>query len=690
MFERPISDPVLVFLICMIIFLLMPMAMRFLKLPGLIGPILAGILIGPHGFGLLHRGSTIELLGTVGLLLIIFIAGLEMDIEGFKNYRNRSFRFGFLSFFFPFLIGTGVGLWLDYSLAASILLGSILSSHTLLGYPIASRLGLSKNKAVTTAVGGTLVTDSLALLVLAIVAGSVSGELNAMFFSVLMLSLFFLILLNVIGFPLLTRWFFQHVTTEGITVFTFIFVLLFISAFFATVAGFEPIIGAFVAGLALNRLILERGPLMNRIRFTANALFIPFFLLSVGMLMDVRLLVSEPRTLILTGLLVTGVIIGKFTASLFARYRYRYNQAEVNVMFGLTIPQAAATLAATLVGYDLGLLDQSSVNGVIVMILVTCILGPSMIEKYGRYILLNEERRTPEQTRTRSERIMLPMTSPESMQGLLDLAMMLRKPEIGTPPIYSLGIIPPSVEIEKEVARVEELLADASDYATAAEVPVQAVTRVGHNVADTMGKAVIEERITLVITRWKTKKNMPQRVFGSIMDQFLNQTTQSIMILHRKQPLDTLRRVLVILPKGMYYTAGFSEAMQRIQLITKNIGATLCCVTISTPASIYQDYFAQMKPDLQIKVRHTESWKALFTETLSSLENDTLVVLMSCRKGTIAWHPELNKLPTKLEKSTEQSFLILYPTERKQMEERGTTATEIPLETLIKKEGKQR
>ncbi|WP_134699209.1 cation:proton antiporter [Ammoniphilus sp. YIM 78166] len=686
MFDLPLEHPVIIFALAMTIFLLTPMLMRPLKIPGIIGPILAGIVIGPHGFGLLQRDATIELLGTVGLLFIIFIAGLEMDIDGFRKYRDRSIWFGLMSFMFPLLIGTGIGLTLDYSLAASILLGSILGSHTLLGYPIASRLGVSKNKAVTTAVGGTLLTDTLALIALALITGAANGNLTWGFLLTLFLSLTLFVAVITVGVPLLTKWFFRNTTQDGSTIFTFVIVMLFLSAFLAIVAGVQPIIGAFLAGLALNRLVFSHGPLMNRIRFTANALFIPFFLLSVGMLMDLKVLFGSPKAWLLTFLILSGVIIGKYLASWVAYKIYNYSRDELHITFGLTIPQAAATLAATLVGYNTGLLDQATVNAVIIKILITCILGPYLVEKLGRKISFQEEQK-PYTKSEAPERIMIPITSPRSMEALLDLAFILRHHSSQDQPLYPLSVVKSrSSRVEGKVENAEKLLGHAMQYASGADVPIKLLTRVDHNIANGIVRAVTEERITTIIAGWNAELSTPHRIFGSVLDQFVDQTTQTVLIAKLDHPLTTIKRILAVFPKGVRYAYGFRESLARLQAMAVELGASLHCLTMEEKIQDFEDYLSQNKNQPPTHIEYVPGWKSLYTQDFILPNPDNLIIVISARAGTVAWHPELEELPKKLAKKKINSFIIYYPMEERETDERGTSGTGLPKEVLLRRD----
>ncbi|WP_110113394.1 cation:proton antiporter [Bacillus sp. CGMCC 1.16541] len=686
MFDLPLKEPVIIFAVAMITFLTFPFLMRKLRIPGIIGPIIAGVIIGPDGLNLLARDETIQLLGTVGLLFIIFIAGLELDLDGFKKYRKRSLVFGLFSFYIPLLFGTVFGLLLGYGMAASILLGSILGSHTLLGYPIASRLGIGKNKAITTAVGGSILTDTFALLVLAIVAGSVEGELTIQFFVTLLFSLCIFVAVVLVGVPFISKIFFKNASSEGTTEFIYVMVVLFTAGFLAIVAGLQPIIGAFLAGISLNRYIFEQSPLMNRIRFSANALFIPFFLLSVGMLMDLQVLISSPKAWIFTAAILVGVIGGKYLAALLTSVIYKYNRNQRLAIFGLTIPQAAATLAATLVGFKVGLLDQTAVNGVIIMILITCIIGPYLVEKFGRKLALEEEQQ-PYKRADAPERILIPLSNAKAMESLMDLAFVIKSSSSQGHPLYPLAVVEREVEAaEKEVAKAEKMLGQAVMYASGADIPIKLLTRVDHNVASGIVRAATEERITTVIAEWDGERTTPRRIFGSTIDQMLEQTYQTVLISKLNHPLNTTKRVVLVLPKGIDHKQGYEEALIRIKTLTSKLGATLWCLILKDDTKKYAAFIEELKPNPPTTFEFVEGWSVLFDNYLTNLDDDDLIIVISSRQGTTAWHPKLEELPYKLSKVNPESFIVYYPTEEEEIDLRGTRGTELPREFLRKKD----
>ncbi|GAE25321.1 Na+/H+ antiporter [Halalkalibacter wakoensis JCM 9140] len=676
MLPQPVTNPVLIFAIAMVVFLVAPLIMARLRVPGIIGFIFAGVIIGPNGLGLLDRDPTIVLLGTVGLLYIIFIAGLEIDLEGFKKYRNRSLTFGTMSFSIPFILGTIGAYMLGYSLAGSILLGSLLGSHTLLAYPIASRLGIAKNKAVTTAVGGTIMTDTLALLILAVVAGSTQGELTLDFWFILIVSLVIYVAAVFIVVPIVARFFFRTLSSEGTLEFIFVMAVLFVTAYFATVAGLEPIIGAFLAGLALNRFIFEQSPLMNRIKFTGNAIFIPFFLLSVGMLMDLRILLSDPTAWTKALLVVSLVIIGKFMAAWFAGKIYSYSTEEIKLIFGLTIPQAAATLAATLVGFDLGLFDQATVNAVIVMILISCMIGPYTVEKFSRIIAMKEEQQ-PYEPSSAPERVIVPIANPHTMESLMDLSFIIRGQS--HEPLYTLSVAQGGKEDSaSRIVEAEKVLGHAVTYAAGAEVPIQMLTRVDTNITSGMIRAMEESRITTAVIGWNGKLSTPQKIFGGVLDQLLERTTQMVLVSKLGHPLNTTKRIVIIIPSGFDHKAGFYQAVSVTKKMANQLGATIACFIVKDNMKSYEESFHQVKPDVKVSITSLESWNEWHNTYQPLLRADDIVVVFSARRGTVAWHPQLERLPRVLAHSGPESFIIVYPQEPETVDLRGTRGTALP------------
>jgi len=660
----PITHPVLIVAIAGAIFLLMPLLMERIRVPGLIGIILSGAVVGPNGLNLLARDQTIVLLGTVGLLYLMFMAGTEIDLHGFKRYRNRSLIFGSLTFLIPQLAGTAVFLLLlGFSWPAAILIASMFASHTLVSYPIAMRFGIAKNQAVTTAVGGTIITDTAALLVLAVVAASTRGALDAAFWIQLVVFLSIYVVVVWFGLPRLGRWFFRREKTGGISEYLFVFTALFAGAYLAEVAGIEAIVGAFLVGLALNRLIPEQSLLNNRIHFIGEAIFIPFFLLSVGMLVDVRVLAGDILAWqVMLGMTIT-VVASKLMAAKLSERIFSYSKEEGWTVFGLSVPQAAATLAATLIGVEVGLFGDAVLNGAVMMILVTCLLGPWLTEKYGRQVALQEDQR-PYDPDGAPRRILVPMAKPATAEDLMSLALLIREPD-SPEPVYPLTVVPADANEGSQinVATAEKMLSHAVTHAAGAGVPVVPVTRVDHNFANGIGRGIAENRISTVIIGWDGNRSNRRGIFGSVLDQLLEQTKQQVLVTKVGHPFNTTERIVVLIPQGADHTPGFLEALRTLKQMANRLGATIHGYTVRAPARIYKAHLDAVKPEAPTTIERASGWGDAIQMLTEELRRDDLVVVLSARRGAIAWDPALERLPAMLADMGPESFIMLYPSE---------------------------
>ena len=658
----PISDPVLIFALAMVILLIAPLIFERIRIPGIIGLIVAGAVVGPHVLNLLERDFTFELLGTVGLLYLVFLAGLELDLNRFFEYRGRSITFGLISFSVPMVLSVAVMPLLGFGMPAALLIGAIIGSHTLLAYPVASRLGIVKNPAVITVVGGTLVTDTLALTVLAIVAGSLAGDADAGFWLRLVTVLGIYVAVVLWGVPRLGRWFFRNVPSQAPGEFLFLMAVLFSSAFAAGLAGAEPIIGAFLAGLTLNRLIPENSPLMTRVRFVGNALFIPFFLLSVGMLVNPAVLVESGRVWVVAIALIVLVTLGKFAGAWATKMIFGYTREEGLVMFGLSVPQAAATLAVTFIGLEIGLFGEDVVNGVIMMILVTVLIGPTLIEKFGRRVALQEEQK-PYDPEEAPQRILIPIANPATADALMDIAFILRGAG-SDQPLYPLSVVrEEGSESEARVAEAERMLAHAVIYASGADVPVVPLTRVDRNPANGILRGMAETRTSTVVVGWEGKGSTRGSVFGSVLDQVLEQTRQMVVVAKMGHPLNTTRRIILVIPPASDHHPGFLSAASDLKRFANELGVEVEALVIKDDPFLYERLYGQVRPQLPIDFEGVESFRDLLDGLHERLRPEDLVVVMSARRGTLAWHQELDRLPKELADLVPESFLMIYPSE---------------------------
>lgn len=662
----PISDPVLIFAIAMGIFLLAPVIFERLKIPGIIGLIVFGAVVGPNVLNLLERDFTFELLGQVGLLYLVFLAALELDLNRFNEYRSRSIIFGGLSFGVPMGLSLAVMPLLGFGLPAALLIGAIIGSHTLLAYPVASRLGIVKNPAMVTVIGGTLVTDTLALTVLAVVAGSLAGDLDAAFWFRLFGVLGVYAAAVLITIPRIGRWFFRNVPSQAPAEFIFLMVVLFATAWAANLAGAEPIIGAFLAGLTLNRLIPLKSPLMTRVRFVGNALFIPFFLLSVGMLVDPRVLIDGTEVWVIAGALTALVLLGKFAGAWAAKMLFGYNRDEGLAMFGLSSPQAAATLAVTFVGLEIGLFGEAVVNAVIVMILVTVFVGPSVLERFGREVALQEEQK-PYDPSEAPRRVLIPISNPATADALMDISFLIRGKK-SEEPLYPLMVVRGTEEgTEAQVAEAEKMLSHAVLYSAGADVPVSPLTRVDRNIASGIARAMTETRTSIVVVGWDGRSSGSRTaVFGTVLDQLLEQTTQGVVVARMGHPLNTTARIVLVIPPAMDHHPGFVDATSLIKSFASQVDARLEALVVGESTEPYQSRFADIQPEYPTTFETVEGWGPLLWELRTRLEPQDLVILMSARRGTLSWTRELERLPGQLSSLDPESFLIVYPAEVRQ------------------------
>jgi Kef-type K+ transport system membrane component KefB/mannitol/fructose-specific phosphotransferase system IIA component (Ntr-type)/nucleotide-binding universal stress UspA family protein len=658
----PVTDPVLIVAIATIVFLLAPRLAERFRVPGLIGVILAGALFGPHGLGILARDATIVLLGTVGLLYLVFLAGLELDLHRFAQFRRRSVGFGLLSFCIPMALAVAVMPMLGFGLTASILIGSIIGSHTLLAYPIVSRLGLVKNTTVTIVVGGTLVTDTLSLGVLAVVAGSIGGAIGIGFWFRLLGGLALYVALVAWGVPRLGRWFFRRAPGGAPAEFLFLMAVLFTTAYLANLAGAQPIIGAFLAGLTLNRLIPNEGPHMTRVRFVGNALFIPFFLLSVGMLVDPRVLAGSSRVWVVAGAITVLVHLGKFAGAWVTQRAFRFTRDEGLVAFGLSLPQAAATLAVTFVGLEIGLFDEDVVNAVVMMILVTGLVGPSIVERFGHRMALEEEGKPFDPGET-PQRIMVPMANPATSQDLMDLALMIRAPD-SPEPIHPITVVPSEGEQSDEhVALAERMLSHAVAHAAAADAPVIAITRMDHNFASGIARAVVETRSSTLIIGWDGRRSPRRGIFGSVLDQLLDLTKQQVLVAKLGHPLNTTERVVLLIPHATDHLPGFLESVRTINRMANQLGARILGFTVRSDAESYLRDFERIAPKAPTTFERAESWEEALSRLQQEVRPDDLVVVLSARRGAVSWTSMLERLPGILARLVPESFIMMYPSE---------------------------
>lgn len=658
----PVADPILIFTILITVILAAPLAAERLRIPDLVLLILAGVALGPHGSGLLDRGAAITLLGSVGLLYIMFLAGLEIELHRFAAVWKRSLSFGLMTFAIPQGMGALVGYHgLGFSLPASLLLGAMFASHTLLAYPIASRLGIGRNEAVAVAVSATIIADTLALLVLAVVADMAKGEsAGPSFWAGFGLGMATLGAAAWWGIPLLSRWFFSSVTEKGGAQFLFVLATVCASAWLSHFAKMEPIIGAFLAGAAFNRLIPDVSALMSRIQFVGHSLFIPFFLISVGMLVDPGALLHTGGGWVTVLVMAVVAVASKWLAAALAAWLFGYGPCERQVMFGLTVVRAAAVLAIVLVGHDLGIFDERVLNGVIVIIIVTCTLGAVVVERKGRRLAAKSAGQPARPGR--EQRLVVAVAKPETATRLMDLAFLLRNPALPGG-IYAVSIVREGLETAVAVVRGEKMLAQCLAHAAAAEVQVMPGIRVGINVSDGLINISNEVLAESIIIGWSGKWAGSGRFFGTVRENLLEDCPSRIFLCRLARPLNTTRRLFLPLPPLAERRQDILALIRDAKWLARQGGAELWAFLSHPGADArFRAMIDRVRPSIPVRYWRHLGWAEARAALFEAIRSDDMVILPMERPQSAFWTPSLQRLPEMVvSRFPETNILTVYP-----------------------------
>ena len=667
-FTLPLADPVLKFLLILLIILAAPLLLNKLRIPHLLGLIIAGAIIGPHGFNLVLRDSSIILSGTAGLLYIMFLAGLEIDMADFKRNSTKSLVFGMYTFLIPMILGTVVGIWvLRFNVLTSVLLASMFASHTLIAYPIISKLGISKNKAVSITVGGTMITDTLALLVLTIIVGMATGQVNDMFWIRLGVSILIFALIVLFGFPFIGRWFFKHVH-DNISQYIFVLVMVFLGSFLAQVAGMEAIIGAFLSGLALNRLIPQSSPLMNRVEFVGNAIFIPFFLLGVGMLIDYRTFFTSFETIKVGLIMIIVATAAKYIAAWMTQKTFHLSTDQRSVIFGLSNAQAAATLAAVMVGYNvitgtdangepIRLLNESVLNGTILMILVTCTIASFAAQK-GAHNIAAQDISDKEENKKESEHILIPVSNEETVEELVNLSLAIKSPQ-NKNGLFALKVIDNHHSDEKALKQSRRVLQTAVNTAAATDTRMKDLLRYDLSVSNAIASVVKEREITDLVVGLHKEKDIPAAFLGHIVESVLAESSVSTFIYKPAQPISTVRRHLIIIPELAEKEIGFNQIIFRLRNVTQNTGAATVFYGSEATLNALKKLLAKKSGEASyIEFNDWDDFLIVFRDIKP---DDTMWIILSRKEG-LSYAPAMARIPKYLNKYFHaNSFVLAYP-----------------------------
>ena len=662
----PITDPTLIFFVVLLIILFAPIIMGKLRIPHIIGMVLAGVLVGQYGLNILERDASFELFGRVGLYYIMFLASLEMDMDGVKKYKNRIIVFGLLTCFVPLAITyfTSMAL-LGYNSASSFLLGCIMASNTLVAYPIISRYGLQLKPSVTLSVGSTMLSMLISLNLVAGIVTAHKGGGDTLFwigfavkFAAYCAGVIFLV-------PRLTRWFLRRYS-DAVMQFIFVLAILFLCAALADLVGLEGIFGAFFAGIILNRYIPHVSPLMNRIEFIGNALFIPYFLIGVGMLINLRLLFAGGNIIWVVICIVVFGTLGKGIAAHLACTLFRMPISSGHMMFGLTSAHAAGAIAMIMVGIGLKtddgqlLVNESMLNGVVIMILFTCIISSMMTEWSAQRIVMRDKDVAHDNETHDDERILVPVKYPEYANQLIAMAIMMRNPKLNRG-IMALNVVYDDENMRSYQEQGRRLLEQVTQYAAGSDVKLQTQVRVAANIANGIKHAFKEFEASEILIGMHMHANVSPKFWGQFHQSLFNGLNRQIIMARLHHPLATLRRIEVAVPSRAQYEPGFYRWLERLSRLTENLECRIIFHGRGDTLIMINEFVRNHHPQMRAEYLSMEHWNEM-PKLASTIQEDHLFVVVTARKGTVSYKNAQERLPEELTKYfTGKNLMIIFP-----------------------------
>ncbi len=662
----PITDPTLIFFVVLLIILFAPIIMGKLRIPHIIGMVLAGVAIGQYGLNILERDASFELFGRVGLYYIMFLASLEMDMDGVKKHKYRIVVFGLLTCLIPFAMTYFMGIdLLGYSTAAALLLGCIMASNTLVSYPIVARYGLQRKPSVTLSVGSTMLSLLIALIIVAAIVSAHEGGGSAMFW--LLFTVKFAAYCGGLIFvvPRLTRWFLRRYS-DAVMQFIFVMAMLFLCAALADLVGLEGIFGAFFAGLILNRYIPHVSPLMNRIEFIGNALFIPYFLIGVGMLINLRLLFAGGSIIWVVFCIVVFGTLGKGLAAHAACTLFGMPISSGHMMFGLTSAHAAGAIAMVMVGMNLKdagghpLVDEGMLNGVVIMILFTCVISSIVTEWAAQRIILRDKDVAPSEERRDDERILVPVKYPEYANELIAMAIMMRNPKLNQG-IMALNVVYDDENMRANQEQGHRLLEQVTQYAAGSDVRLQTQVRVAANIANGIKHAFKEFQASEIIIGMHMHANVSPKFWGQFHQSLFNGLNRQIIMARLHHPLSTLRRIEVAVPSRAQYEPGFYRWLERLARLTENLECRILFHGRGDTLMMISEYVRNNHAEMRAEYLSMEHWDEM-PKLASTIQEDHMFVVVTARRGTVSYKNAQDKLPEEITKYfTGKNLMIIFP-----------------------------
>lgn len=671
----PLTDPVVQFLLILLIILITPILFNRIRVPSLLGLILAGTAIGPHGFSLIARDSSFLLFGTAGLLFIMFQAGLDTDITEFKKNSKKSAIFGSLTFLFPFLFSFVVSYYLlGLGMMSSLLIGGMVAPHTPITYPIVTKFGIQKDESVSITLGGTLITNIISFLIIIVVVGMSTGTVNQSFWVRLSVSVVAFAAIIAFLFPLVTRWFFKTFQDNTLQ-FVFVLVMLFLGAFLAELAGIEKIIGALFTGIALNRLIPRTSPLMSRIHNISDSIFIPFFLISIGMLVNLKDFIKDIDTIKVAIFLTLAAILSKYLAAWATQKKLHYSPDQRRIINGLSSAQAASTLAVVMVGYNIitgvdangepiRLLNDAVLNGTLMVVLISCTTASLHTQIGAKNIARKNASAVDADTHdkvhdeTEKERILIPVSNLSTVEELVNLSMMIKSSN-KYKSLYGLNIITNNEYTTEDNKMATKVLEVAAEIAAGCDNKLIQLLRHDVNIVNGITNVIKENKITDLVLGIHNKKGLSKSFIGNLNEGILAKSNVTTFIYKSVQPISTIRRHLIFVPENAEKEAGFPYWLLKIWNIYRNS----CIQPLFYGSEKTLSYIkeVQKKHTIACQLITFSRWDDFLILSRDIGRNDNLIFILS-RKDGLSYHPYMNKLPDFLNSYfNENSFILIYP-----------------------------
>ena len=645
------TDPLSTFLIIMAVLLITPLVSESIHLPGIVGLIIGGILVGPYGFKLLQTSSSIELLSTIGLIYLMFSAGLEVDLPLFKRVRKRALVFGLLTYIIPQLMGLAFGHYLGLNWLGSLLLGSAFSSHTLIAFPILTKLGIVRNEAISVTVGATVFTDITAFMVLAITLGLWDGDFSSSYLLKLFSELGILAILVLWGFPRLGKLFFSRLHGRAVE-FQFVLVVLFVVALIAERIGVHAIVGAFLAGLAINATLPRHSAITSRVLFVGESLFIPIFLVHSGMLTNPGAFLSSANT-IMIGLGVSFVAYtSKFVAAWLTARLYKYSMPEMWVIWGLSQAQAAVTIPTLVIGLQIGLFNEILFNAAIIMILFTSLTSPLVVQRFGRLISPVE----PEKDRRDLfKRVLVSIANPETQEHLIALASLLAHNRNGS--LLALNV---AQELDGKVIgldnqralleRVPELLVDP-------EAAIELERRINKSPANGILNAAIELEATLIVMGWRGHPSTRPSIFSSLLDEVLWKADVPVLVGRITTPINSIQRVVLAIPQEVLTTTLVNQTLDLVSTMSQALNVPLLILARQSKIDMINRSLKNKKPDQSYRV---SGMKGEAVHAISQQVNHQDLILVTELGAIKHFRRNLGSIPERLTKATQSSIVFVH------------------------------